>query len=667
MAYTPNNPAMLYPYTQWPQRSHSPSPSIDSSSSFDSERCGSDHTNYDSHPSPASSRTDLSDAEPDDPTSTLFADSGLPALEVEYPSGHLTNCRKYIAIWLSKLLHLNYLSVLAKILYSKRGADFILPLRALGSYLSIDVLESRIVAGFTQDDMISSVTINNAFVIFTCSTPKLVSSVLAGIASAADYGFSDIGHGRRMIVEYSSPNIAKPFHIGHLRPTILGAFLRNLHLRTGWEVTAMNYLGDWGTQFAMIAVGFQKYGSDDALLRDPCKHLFEVYVSITKDAEADPTVKTQAAAFFKKMEDEDEEAIALWKHWRKLTVARYGKDYEQLNAHFDVYAAESEVGQEWQDESVEVLERLGHITPVEGSLAKVVDLSQWKLNKGVLRKGNGTSIYLSRDIAEAVRRSEKYSFDKMIYVVASQQDVHMARVIRILKLMEFDWADQCEHVNHGLVHGPKDAAGKITKFSTRKGNVLPLDDAISQVQGAVHDLLRKDAQHYATIPKPDEVAEELAISLLKISDFSRRKIKNYGVDAENLDSIVHKGDNGLLLQFTYARLVALRRRNRHLIPENLQDVNVNTDLLTGPLVHRLAFILAKYPDVIRTTVATNEPCKVVNFCFELCHSIKPLLNTADTRGKQTEATATAHLFMLGCAEKVLKSAMELLTLRPQEM
>ncbi len=145
------------------------------------------------------------------------------------------------------------------------------------------------------------------------------------------------------------------------------------------------------------------------------------------------------------------------------------------------------------------------------------------------------------------------------------------------------------------------------------------------------------------------------------------RIKNYGVDAENLDSIVHKGDNGLLLQFTYARLVSLRRRNQHLIAENLQDVNVNTDLLTGPLVHRLAFILAKYPDVIRTTVATNEPCKVVNFCFELCHSIRPLLNTAVTRGKQTEATATAHLFMLGCAEKVLKSAMELLTLRPQEM
>lgn len=236
--------------------------------------------------------------------------------------------------------------------------------------------------------MISSVTINNAFAIFTCSTSNLVSSVLVDIAANANYGFSDLGRGRRMIVEYSSPNIAKPFHIGHLRPTILGAFLRNLHLRTGWNVTAMNYLGDWGTQFAMIAVGFQKYGSNDALLRDPCKHLFEVYVNITKDAEIDPNVKAQAAEFFKKMEDEDKEAVGLWEHWRKLTVARYSEDYQQLNAHFDVYAAESEVGQEWQDESVEVLERLGHITPVEGSLAKVVDLSPWNLNKGVLRKGS---------------------------------------------------------------------------------------------------------------------------------------------------------------------------------------------------------------------------------------------------------------------------------------
>lgn len=142
------------------------------------------------------------------------------------------------------------------------------------------------------------------------------------------------------------------------------------------------------------------------------------------------------------------------------------------------------------------------------------------------------------------------------------------------------------------------------------------------------------------------------------------RIKDYGVDAENIDSVVHKGDNGLLLQFIYARLVSLRRRNQYLIPVNPQDVN--TDLLTGPLVHRLVFLLGKYPDVIRTTVATNEPCKVVNFCFELCHAIRPLLNTAEARGKEREATSTAHLLMFGCAEKVLKSAMELLTLRPQK-
>ncbi|KAF9493114.1 arginyl-tRNA synthetase [Pleurotus eryngii] len=671
MVYTPNDPTMLHPYTNWPQRSTSPSPSFESSSSFDSERYDSDHTDCDTHPSPASSRTDLSDAGLDDPTLTLDAekakneggDSSPPALTVESPAGHLSNCRKFIATWLSASLCVDYFSVYAKVLFNKRGGDFILPLRSLGLG-HLGPIESKILAGFPKNGLISSVAINNAFAIFTCCTSTLVSVVLTDIAASANYGFSDLGLGRKTIVEYSSPNIAKPFHIGHLRPTILGAFLRNLYLRAGWEVTAVNYLGDWGTQFAMIAVGFKKYGSDEALLRDPCKHLFEVYVNITKDAETDQNVKVQAAAFFKKMEDGDEEAIGIWKHWRKLTVARYGKDYKQLNAHFDVYAAESEVGQEWQDKSVEVLERLGHITPVEGSLAKVVDLTPWNLNKGVLRKGNGTSIYLSRDIAEAVRRSEEYSFDKMIYVVASQQDVHMARVIRILKLMKFTWADQCEHVNHGLVHGPKDATGRITKFSTRKGNVLPLDDAISQVKDAVHVLLRKDAQHYATIPDPDKVAEELAISLLKIADFSRRKIRNYGVDAENIESVVHKGDNGLLLQFVYARLVSLRRRNQHLLPVNPKDVDTN--LLTGPLVHRLGFLLGKYPDIIRTTITTNEPCKVVNYCFELCHAITRLLNTAGTRGKESEATARARLFMFGCAEKVLKSAMELLTLRPQE-
>lgn len=202
-------------------------------------------------------------------------------------------------------------------------------------------------------------------------------------------------------------------------------------------------------QFGLIATGFEKYGSDSELQKDPIKHLFDIYVKVNKDAESDPSVKSAAAAWFKRMEDGDESALKNWRVWRELSVKKYTEEYERLNVGFDVYTGESEVGKEWQDKALERLDGLGLISDVDG--AKLVDLDKWKLGKAVLRKKDGTSIYLTRDIGGAIERYEKYKFDKMIYVVSAQQDLHLAQFFKILKLMEFPWAETMEHVNYGLV------------------------------------------------------------------------------------------------------------------------------------------------------------------------------------------------------------------------
>lgn len=192
------------------------------------------------------------------------------------------------------------------------------------------------------------------------------------------------GKGKKVIIEYSSPNIAKSFHVGHLRSTIIGAFLANLYKACGWDVVSLNYLGDWGTQFGLIAVGFEKYGSQEELEKDAIKHLLEIYVKVNADAEKDPNVKVEAATFFKRMEEGDESALVNWRQWRELSVKKYAEEYDRLNVHFDEYVGESLVGKEWQDKAIERLTEMDLIEDHEG--AKLVNLEKWKMGRAVLRK-----------------------------------------------------------------------------------------------------------------------------------------------------------------------------------------------------------------------------------------------------------------------------------------
>lgn len=284
-------------------------------------------------------------------------------------------------------------------------------------------------------------------------------------------------------------------------------------------------------QFGLIAVGFEKYGSEEELQKDAIKHLFDVYVNINKDAESDPSVKPAAAAWFKRMEDGDEDALKNWRVWRELSVKKYAEEYERLNVHFDVYTGESKVGKKWQDYALERLDEMGLISDVEG--AKLVDLEKWKLGKAVLRKkgvstsftsqlsyaphlGNapdGTSIYLTRDIGGATERYEQHKFDKMLYVISSQQDLHTAQFIKILQLMEFPWASSIEHVNYGLVLG----------MSTRKGTVVFLDQIIREAASVMHEQMKKNQEKYAAVEDPERTSLEVGLTAIKIQDMAAKR------------------------------------------------------------------------------------------------------------------------------------------------
>ncbi|KAF8004222.1 hypothetical protein HF325_001670 [Metschnikowia pulcherrima] len=451
---------------------------------------------------------------------------------------------------------------------------------------------------------------------------------------------------RKAVVEFSSPNIAKPFHAGHLRSTIIGGFLANLYEKVGWDVTRINYLGDWGKQFGLLAVGFDKYGDDEKLATDPINHLFDVYVRVNKDITEEGDVEggtnDQARAYFRKMEDGDEKALLMWKKFRELSIEKYIDTYSRLNIQYDVYSGESQVSQEKMNEVIELFNKKGLVHEDRG--AKLIDLSKFnkKLGKCLVQKSDGTSLYLTRDVGEAIKRYETYKFDKMIYVIASQQDLHTAQFFEILKQLGFDWAKKLEHVNFGM------------------GTVVFLDNILEETKDKMHEVMKKNEAKYAQIEDPEKIADLVGISAVMIQDFQSKRINNYEFKWERMLSF--EGDTGPYLQYAHSRLSSVQRKSG-ISEEKLK--NANFDLLTEDSASDLIRTLAQYPDVIKKALKTSEPSTIVTYLFNLTHIVSSCYDTLWVAG-QEEELATARLALYAAAKQVLYNGMVLLGLSPVE-
>ncbi|GJN88844.1 hypothetical protein Rhopal_001815-T1 [Rhodotorula paludigena] len=466
------------------------------------------------------------------------------------------------------------------------------------------------------------------------------------------YGTNKSGKGKNVIVEFSSPNIAKPFHAGHLRSTIIGAFIANLHEANGYDVLRMNYLGDWGKQFGILAVGFERYGSEEELARDAITHLYDVYVKINRDGESDPSIHDRAREFFVKMEAGDEAAVGLWKKFRDLSIVKYKDTYARLNIFFDVYSGESQVSQASCASALEQLQGSGIVEESNGAL--IVDLTKYKLEKTVVRKKDGTSVYITRDIAGAAERFDKYHFDKMIYVVASQQDLHLAQFFKVLDLMGYPWAKTLQHVNFGMVQG----------MSTRKGTAVFLEDILNESKGVMHDVMRKNEAKYAAIDDPEFTSDKLGITAVKVQDFAGKRINNYEFKWERMTSF--EGDTGPYLQYAHVRLSSVERKNAPevvLPPPAERATAINVAHLSEPKAREIVLLLSSYPDVVRAALKSLEPATICTFAFRLCHAISSAWETLIVRG-QPQEVALARLWLYVSAKDVLGSAMRLLTLEP---
>ncbi|KIW04674.1 arginine-tRNA ligase [Verruconis gallopava] len=575
--------------------------------------------------------------------------------------------------------------------------DLVLPVPALRiKGKKPDELANELAGQFPPSPLVEPPTTDKAYIKFVYKPEPLQNIVLPSILkNGPSFGFntklglrdpSDPSRGRKkIIVEFSSPNIAKEFHFGHLRSTIIGGFISNLYQAAGWDVVRMNYLGDWGKQYGILALGFVTYGSEEELVANPIGHLFDVYVKISKiqgeekkkmeelkkeiaelqSKNADATeqmaaleklqsegVDERARKYFKRMEDGDEEVLGLWKRFRALSVERYMATYKRLNIEFDDYSGESTVKESSMEEAARIMAEKNISEDSDGSV--IVDFSKLgakKLGKAVVKKKDGTSLYLTRDIGAIKERYDKYKFDKMIYVVAMQQDLHLQQLFKIVEAMGLkEISDKCVHINFGMVLG----------MSTRKGTVKFLNDILNDVGDYMHEVMKKNEDKYKQVEDPVKTADTLGISAVMVQDMTGKRINNYEYNRDQMTSF--EGDTGPYLQYAHARLSSIIRKVG--IP-SAELLTADLSLLKERHAIDLTRTLVQWPDIFLMTVKTHEPVTVLTYLFKMTHAVSSSYDHLQVVGSEPELQK-ARMALYVAARQVLQNGMKLLGLTPLE-
>lgn len=551
------------------------------------------------------------------------------------------------------------------------NGDLVLPLPRLGKLKGKPMdLATQWASEFPKD----FVTAKNSgiFMQFTFPEAKTKAFLIPTILKQGkQYGTFSAYNGKKVIIEFSSPNIAKPFHAGHLRSTIIGSFLSNVHEAMGWEVIRMNYLGDWGKQYGLLALGYEAFGNEEALEKDAISHLYDVYVKINQQATEEEdaekkrkeicetdgaeyvpkdTLHDRARAYFKAMEDGSEAELSVWRKFRDLSIVKLEQTYARLNIRYDIYSGESQVPQQKMNEAMDLLRSKNLVAEDKG--AQLVDLTSHskKLGKAIVQKRDGTTLYLTRDIGEAADRYEKHKFDKMIYVVAAQQDLHLAQLFKILELMGYEWASKCSHVNFGMVKG----------MSTRKGTAVFLDQILEEAKATMHQVMQKNEEKYAQIEDPESVSDTVGISSVMIQDMSAKRINDYDFSWDRMTSF--EGDTGPYLQYAHSRLKSMQRKSG-ISDEDV--VSADLSLLVEPAATDIVKLLATWPAVVQQTYKAQEPSTVVTYLYRLCHAISAAYDKLWVHGQEAEV-AKARMALYISSRIVLGNGMILLGLKPLE-
>ncbi len=477
------------------------------------------------------------------------------------------------------------------------------------------------------------------YVNFFLDKSKISDQVIKSVIEAgADYGQQDEGHGQNITIDLSSPNIAKPFSVGHLRSTVIGDALSNIFRKMGYNTIKINHLGDWGKQFGLLMVAYKKWGSKEAVEANPIEELLKLYVRINAEIENDPELDEEGRKWFKKLEDGDPEATELWQWFRDESLVEFNRIYKLLGVEFDSLNGEAFYNDK-MDEGVQILEDKGLLKESKG--ASIVELDDVNLPPAMIKKSDGATLYITRDIATAIYRARTYNFVKNIYAVGQEQSNHFRQLKAVLKKMGFDWSDDMVHVDFGLVTKNRQ------KLSTRKGNIILLEPTL---QEAISRAKAQIEEKNPELENKEEVAHAVGVGAVKFYDLKTDRRNGYDFDLEAMVSF--EGETGPYVQYAYARIQSILRK------ANFTPSTDATYSLSDPESWEIIKLLQDFSRVVKRAAENYDPSLIAKYAINLAQAFNKYY--AHTRILDESPERESRLALSYSTAVVLKEALRLL-------
>lgn len=539
----------------------------------------------------------------------------------------------------------------------EKMGDFAFPCFRLAKELrkAPPMIAKDIAAKMAGNKMFSKVEPVNAYVNIFLSREAFVFDVIKEVtASQENFGRSDEGKGKKVIVEYSSPNIAKPFHIGHIRSTVIGNSIYKIYDFLGYDTERINHLGDYGTQFGKMIVSYRRWGNKEDVVKEPIKTLLGYYVKFHEQAEADPTLENEAREVFTKLENGEPEEVELWRWFREESLKEFSRVYKMLGIEFDSYAGESFYSDK-MERVVNMLKEKNLLKESEG--AQIVDLEEYNMSPALIMKKDGSTLYITRDIAAAVYRKEHYNFYKNLYIVASQQNLHFQQWIKIIELMGNEWAKDCVHIPFGLVSLEEGT------MSTRHGRVVYLEEVLNRaVEQTKQVIIEKDVN----TDNIEETARQVGIGAVIFQELSNNRIKDYVFSWEKV--LNFEGETGPYVQYTHTRAASLLRNAGEETAKKAMNVEaLNMKHIVSDSAYELAKLIYQFPQIIKEAGNRYEPSIVTRHVVNVAQSFNHFYHDEHIL-VNNEEEKLAKLALVFAAKNTIKNGLKLLGMEvPEKM
>ena len=532
--------------------------------------------------------------------------------------------------------------------------DIALPCFRLSKILRRSPVQiAEALAGGIKCEEFSSVSAVNGYLNLKIDGTAFAKRVVGDVFRDGDtYGSPKNGEGKTVVLDYSSPNVAKPFHIGHLGTTVIGHSLKLLHEFAGYECVGINYLGDWGTQFGKLIVAYKMWGDKAVIEEGGVDELVKLYVRINNEIKAEEDSNEEkkspladaSRAEFKKLEEGNEENLALWRWFVDVSLEEYQKTYKLLGIEFDSYKGESFYTDKMPAE-VEKLRNMGLLEIDDG--ASIVNLEKWNMPVCLILKRDGSTLYPTRDIAAAVYRKGEYNFDKAIYVTSAAQSLHFAQWFKVVELMGYDWYDQLVHVPYGTV------SINGAKLATRTGNVILLKDLFAEAIARVKEIAREKNPDEA---KCQEIGEKVGVGAIVFYYLSNNRMRDINFMME--DALSFDGNTGPYAQYTYARTCS--------VLEKAGMDGVMTDAPLSELESELAKTISVFPERINQAIADYEPSVVTRYILDLCAAFNRFYHECSIANCDDAQLKSSRIALTRATNQVLRTALHLICMQSPE-